>query len=395
MPDFNRYYIAVVLARVMDWSKKESEKRWVNIEHNLSNTNLGHVLWNPPKFRALSSNTTVLTRNTFKYWDLIHKRNKWTYNSPLIYMKNNILFEPGKREVGGNWLKDDCIQLKNFLSKGRICTLDELRKEPELWVIDEWRFLQLSHFIDKLPKPLRSEDEYRQLERFCTRGQTGGEIAQLYRILGMEMELEEPPYIKRWEQELGLQCSKALLEKILQLVHYSALDIRRTETHYKCLARWYATPDRLSKMDNSKSSACWRGCRGLETMTHMWWNCPIIRIYWKKIIALIKEITGEEIAEDPWVCLFHGTTLSVKRYRSSLVPIMLDAAKRQIAQKWRELPNPNIRDWLLNINEIYNIECLDERGQVPDEGEERTGKWAGWQGFKRSWSYLEEIINIE
>lgn len=102
LPDFNKYYKAVVLTRVIEWSKGVLDKRWVNIEHSLSSIDLGHIIWNPPNYRALSTNTAALTRNTLKYWDQIHIQNKWTYNSALIFLKDNTFFEPGRREVGGN-----------------------------------------------------------------------------------------------------------------------------------------------------------------------------------------------------------------------------------------------------------------------------------------------------
>lgn len=220
----------------------------------------------------------------------------------------------------------------------------------------------------------------------------GGVIAQIYRILGEEQEEVVPPYVKRWEQELGTQCNRNMVEKILSLAHHTSLDNRRTEIHYKVLARWYATPDRVSKMDGTKANTCWRGCSTVGTMAYIWWECPIIKAFWKKILSLTKDFTGREIEEDPWACLFHGTQESVKSYRSSLVPIILDEAKRQIALNWLKPSSPNTRDWLFGLNEIFNVECLDRRGMEPDEDSELTGKWSGWIKFKRSWSYLKEII---
>lgn len=120
-------------------------------------------------------------------------------------------------------------------------------------MIDPWRYVQLSLFIGKLPKPLRSEGEYRPLEQLCGREQSGGLISQIYKILNVRGELEVPPYIKKWERELESRCSKFTLEKILKMTHKSAVGIKRTEINFKCLARWYVTPDKISKCDPAKS----------------------------------------------------------------------------------------------------------------------------------------------
>lgn len=73
--------------------------------------------------------------------------------------------------------------------------------------------------------------------------------------------------------------------------------------------------------------------------------------------------------------------------------ILLDAAKKQIATKWLDPAAPNIRDWLLSVNEVYNVEIIDSRGIVPGEGEVGEGKWEGWQRYKKTWSFAEQFID--
>lgn len=79
----------------------------------------------------------------------------------------------------------------------------------------------------------------------------------------------------------------------------SAIDTRTMEMNYKCLTRWYATPDKLSKVQPEKSQECWRGCMTVGTMAHLWWDCPVIKKFWKKVLEIMKEITNKTIPEDP------------------------------------------------------------------------------------------------
>lgn len=106
----------------MEWAKEANDKRWVNIENFTSITQLSHVIWNPPQFRTLGPNTHVITHNAFKIWDQIHLQNKWEFNSPLIYLKDNEFFSPGMGSVGGNWIKKGNAQLKDIIKKGKINT---------------------------------------------------------------------------------------------------------------------------------------------------------------------------------------------------------------------------------------------------------------------------------
>lgn len=98
---------------------------------------------------------------------------------------------------------------------------------------------------------------------------------------------------------MGTQKDLSTIRKILDLAQSSAVDIKTAEMNYKCLVRWYATPDRTSKYQKGKLADCWRGCKEVGTMAHLWWKCPIIQKYWEKILAIIKEITKTEVKEDP------------------------------------------------------------------------------------------------
>lgn len=91
----------MVLSRVVEWVREKSEKRWVKIENNMSGARLNSIVWNPPKYRVLGENTHEMTRNALKVWDLVHKQCEWEYNSPLIFLKDNDYFAPGKRTMGG------------------------------------------------------------------------------------------------------------------------------------------------------------------------------------------------------------------------------------------------------------------------------------------------------
>lgn len=197
--------------------------------------------------------------------------------------------------------------------------------------IDVWRYAQLSQFVKKLPQPLRDVEDYRPLEQLCLREKSKNNISRLYKIQMIGDESDVPPYIKKWEIELGSQCNQHVVDKILTLSHYSSVDTKTTETNYKCLARWYATPDKISTFIPEKSAEYWRGCKAQGTMSHIWWECPIIIVYWKEFLQLIKVITNE--VKDPWTCLFHGTADSVRQYKASIVSILLNTAKSQIPKK--------------------------------------------------------------
>lgn len=104
----------------------------------------------------------------------------------------------------------------------------------------------------------------------------------------------------------------------------------------------------------------------------------------KRMVVLehIKEITGERIPQNPWNCLFHGANKTIKQYKKTLVPFLLNAAKGLIPKKWLHTEKPSIREWLQRVDQMSNMQFLC-RGE---QGQEETYReiWEKWQVYKNS-----------
>lgn len=82
--DIRCYHKAIILSQIVEWAKNNKEKRWVKMDNTISKAKLGKIIWIPPLFRKLSTETHIITRYALKVWDNLHKKEKWEYNSPLI-----------------------------------------------------------------------------------------------------------------------------------------------------------------------------------------------------------------------------------------------------------------------------------------------------------------------
>lgn len=94
LSDFKKYFLAIILNRISDWKQHQGSNLWVQLEHDLSNSDLFPQIWIPQDFRSLSENTSPLTRSTFTIWDSLHKLHGWLYNSPMHLMGHSY-FPPG------------------------------------------------------------------------------------------------------------------------------------------------------------------------------------------------------------------------------------------------------------------------------------------------------------
>lgn len=104
-------------------------------------------------------------------------------------------------------------------------------------MIDEWRYLQIKHFVTSLLQPLRMGKELTPFDKLWSEQNKGSDVAIIYRILGNLVREEVPPFIKKWEGELGSRVGPQIIYKMLELTHKAAVDSNTQEMNYKCLAR--------------------------------------------------------------------------------------------------------------------------------------------------------------
>lgn len=107
------------------------------------------------------------------------------------------------------------------------------------------------------------------------------------------------------------------------------------------------------------------------------------------MIRLIKEIMSKAIHLDPLECLFHRLEGGKRGYKTSIVPVLLNAAKNVIPKKWQELEAQRIRDWVARVNEIYILEREESGEYMKGDQNEQRGKWDRWIAFKKTERFVE------
>ena len=359
------------------------------MEEILSRTQLNRNIWIPPKMRELSTNTHNITRNVFRIWDTILRREKWEYNSPLIPLAGTNFFPPGNGTRFGKHLGEK--KLKDIVTRGKIKLRQEIKIGEGEQSMSEWEYMQLKHFVSTLPQPIREDKTLYPIEKICSMDKPliHG-ISKVYGIL-TELETQEAlPFLEKWESDIGKKIDKT---QMIGAVYNHAADITTIEANYKCMVRWHMTPSRMNKIHPRNSELCWRNCEQKGTTLHIWWDCPRMQEYWKEILKYIAEITGETILCSPLTCLFHGTEKTKKQYGTTLVPVLLNAAKALIPKNWLHPKRPSIKEWIERVEYIEEMEYLACR----ELGEEDRNRmvWEKWKVFKSTEKFAHGMTEAE
>lgn len=83
-------------------------------------------------------------------------------------------------------------------------------------------------------------------------------LSKVYKILNMEGQNQDIPYIKKWEVELGLEFPRKKWERAIAGTHNMSLSTKHQDRNYKILARWYKCPVDLHKINPNNNETCWR-----------------------------------------------------------------------------------------------------------------------------------------
>lgn len=144
----------VLLTIIIDWTFNALGKSWVRIENTMSETLLKNMIWVPPKYGHFSKNMSTLTRDVLK--------------------------------------------------EGESITFKELRQKTDIMVIDKLKYFQLKHFVKTLPQPIKAGKNQNPFDKILSLKEAPKySMSLIYKTLNRLMGPDYPPYLGKWEVELG------------------------------------------------------------------------------------------------------------------------------------------------------------------------------------------------
>lgn len=91
---------------------------------------------------------------------------------------------------------------------------------------------------------------------------------------------------------------------------------------------------------------------------HIFWECPIISLYWIEVVKVIRSIFGSELEFNFSVIYLGNLPTGLRKTDRYLLQILLAASKKAITRKWLSQDSPTIDEWIEIVKEIYVMEHL-------------------------------------
>lgn len=209
-------------------------------------------------------------------------------------------------------------------------------------------------------------------------------LSRIYKLLLKENRLLSG-CLEKWAEEMRTEISPTMALCIWHWVHRSSVSGKIQEGGYKLVTRWYRTPQRLHRIFPSVSDRCWRCEREEGSLYHIFWTCPLIRPFWRKVWEIAQHLWGNNLELEPLLFLFHYSSIPRARYGRSVLVHLINAARVCIPTQWRERSPPTIGQWVRRINWTMRMEELSayQRGKI----EKFNQTWATWRAFQSSQEY--------
>lgn len=167
-----------------------------------------------------------------------------------------------------------------------------------------------------------------------------GIISLLYKSLCGSTWVAVPRFQWAWAQD----CQSCVHPETWTSIRASSLASAKSQVvrlqHLKVVTRWCITLVISSYCLKGGSTACWKGCGGVGSFFHCWWECPKIQVFWRLICHQISKIMSLQFPCTPELILLDlWNGIQITGYSRELISLLLLAANCLWVKLWKSTKN--------------------------------------------------------
>ena len=364
LPCLKDYYISAQLRILFCWCVSDYKARWKEIEENISGTTpIQARIGDKRLIKCLMETGNKWINLTLKTWlNVISRYDMLEEVKILKWCCYDLDFAPNKMDA--NYRRWVSLGLSSYCTLFNQTTLKSFQMLKRLHALnnsDFFRFLQVRHHLNSTMLKSQKALENSLLKVFISAYRTDSMlkvISRLYRGL-QEIKTVNTTYIKqKWDRETNSCLSEDTWIKYCEFQWRISCSNTWRSFGWKCLIRYFITPAQQGYLTGS--SSCWRLCRSQEANHyHLFWACPKINIFWRKVYSELTTIFGTVITFN-WDELLFGFVHSanVSEKNKYLFGILSLAARKAITKKWLKPDVPSIDEWYDIIYDVYVMERI-------------------------------------
>lgn len=109
---------------------------------------------------------------------------------------------------------------------------------------------------------------------------------------------------RRWEEELEVTITDADWKTAITLAHSSLICIQHGLLQFKVLHRLHLSASKFAKLYPGSDPSCIRCKQNLATLSHMFWLCPKLSLFWSSICDTLSYLCNKTVRPNALTALF-------------------------------------------------------------------------------------------
>ena len=353
LPDLESYYLAAQLQWVAKWigGKNLREARWGGVER--TSYDMVRLMVKGRQRERVQDN--ILVDVAFQCWRRVQRLTK----SRAMYAPAIPLADIPRVRGGGRFTQ---LELRDWTECGIVtvgdCYNDKTRMPLE--TLMEQFGLPAGQFLTYAAINATLDDlwgvsvvepaEHEVMQVLMTWGKGRHLVQGIYKALNGMIRAPLRRTRDKWEQLLGKEVNDIEWGKILAYARKVSRNSRLKYIQFNLLHQAYFTPDKITKIYGGEVRKCPRCNATGADFGHMLWSCPATQLFWKEVIAQLRDTTLRDLQCTMEVCLL-GRFQRPKKQKvgSRFVDLGLALARRRITLKWKDRIGPTIEGWLRDV----------------------------------------------
>ncbi|CAI5697409.1 unnamed protein product [Oreochromis niloticus] len=355
LPCFQFYYWACNI-RCMSFWDGENRPDWEHMESMtfFPNTLKSLVHSNSDTSKHKYKNSVV--SNSLKIWSQIRRHFHWhqcSISTPLIHNQAYTLLSGSTFQL---WNSKGIHTIKDLFIDNLFPSFQQLQKNFSIENRDFFKYLQIRHFIkETFPSFPNEPQKPVSDDLFLMNPLKKGAISKIYnQLLQIDSTTTLDHLRNAWNEELGINITEEQWTKAQELVHSTSVCCRHGLLQFKVLHRLHLSKLKVSRMFPGADSRCDRCGQNSASLSHMFWTCPNIAIYWCKIFKTLSDIFKKQLPPDPVMALFGVATVKYLNNKQVCVLSFITLlARRLILLNWKNKAPPThsalLRDTMYHL----------------------------------------------
>lgn len=200
-------------------------------------------------------------------------------------------------------------------------------------------------------------------------------VSKMYTFLQAQLSDSSLDIKGKWELEATIIIKDDEWVKACENCHKTTNSPVWNEFGWKVIMRFFKTPCVIFNFDKSKSNLCWRNCNCVGDHSHIFWDCPILKPFWRGVVGTIRTMLNCSLPLELVHCIMGiPPREGLKKEHIKLIQLLLLVARKAITKLWLKAQPPTLEQWREGVKKVYDMEKIT--AQLHLNIEEFSDLWA-------------------